>query len=183
METPVSGYTLVEIAAAMAIGLIVLGTIGATFAVQEALYRDQTETIRVLESLRVGMEVMSREILGAGGNGVPAIKAARADVLEIHVPGQKDPVVFRWQNQKLTRCAQPLVEHVPEFGLCFTYFDENGMPIDPPIAGDDLSRIRRIAVSLTVCAGQSPGDRPCRSKTLSTSVAIRNPAAVRESGE
>ncbi|MGD9973359.1 MAG: PilW family protein [Desulfatirhabdiaceae bacterium] len=62
----ISGYSLIELMIAMTIGLVILGAIGTLFVMQQESTSDQARIIEMQENLRVGMDIMSRELLMAG---------------------------------------------------------------------------------------------------------------------
>ncbi len=60
------GFTLVEMMIAMAVGLVVLGTMYSTFTVQNKTFSDQEEIVAMQQNVRAGMDMMAREIGMAG---------------------------------------------------------------------------------------------------------------------
>ena len=68
MNTNDSGFTLVELLIAMAVGLIVLGAVYALFTVQSKHLATQEQLAELHQNARVAMEIMVREISMAGYN-------------------------------------------------------------------------------------------------------------------
>lgn len=63
-----SGFSLVELMIAMAVGLVVLGAMYSVFTIQNKTFGNQEEIVAMQQSVRAGMDMMTREIMMAGYN-------------------------------------------------------------------------------------------------------------------
>ena len=61
-----SGFTLIELMIAMAMGLIILGALSSTFIIQRKTYAIQEQTVEMVQTARAAMDMMGREIRMAG---------------------------------------------------------------------------------------------------------------------
>src|SRR3972149_2029044 len=63
-----SGFTMVELIIAMAIGLIILGALYSVFTMQNRTLSIQEQITEMQQNARLGMEIMLRDIQMAGYN-------------------------------------------------------------------------------------------------------------------
>ena len=60
------GFSLVELLIAMAVGLVVLGAVYSVFIIQNKTFSTQADVVEMQQSVRTGMDMMTREIGMAG---------------------------------------------------------------------------------------------------------------------
>ena len=60
------GFSLIELLIAMAVGLVVLGAMYSVFTLQNKTLTNQEEIVAMQQSVRAGMDMMTREIVMAG---------------------------------------------------------------------------------------------------------------------
>ena len=61
-----AGFSLVELLVAMAIGLVVLGSLYGVFTLQNKTFGNQEQIVEMQQNTRAAMDMMSREIRMAG---------------------------------------------------------------------------------------------------------------------
>ncbi len=179
------GFTLVEALVAMLVMVAVMFALYAIFDAGVRVLRFGNDKTEAVESARIGMERMEREIRAAypfarnpdGGevlfpsfgpnpsgsisfgndlNGNGAIGAASSgERIEYRLVDESPPTLYRGGN--------PLAMSAAPDGLEFTYLDENGsLAVEE---GD----VRTVRIELTIDVGG-------RKQTLTTDVALRNRA-------
>lgn len=138
-----SGFSLVEMMVAIAIGLVVIGAMYSVFTIQNRTFGNQEEIVAMQQSVRAGMDLMAREIAMAGYDptflksfsGITVsssqlqIKADLDGNGSIDTASQENIVyAFDATNKRITRNigagAQPFVENVEAFA--FAYLDSGG---------------------------------------------------------
>jgi len=150
-------------------------------------------TSRLQEGARITLALMARDLREAG-YGLPrdsgGVRSATWDGIRIardlNGDGDTDDsnerlgYWFDGDGQRLLRQlgnapAQPMLEELAPAGLAFVYYDAAGnrMPTLTPLPDDELARIRRIDLRLTLEAPHpDSGAAPRLSRT--TTVALRN---------
>ncbi|MBW1698730.1 MAG: prepilin-type N-terminal cleavage/methylation domain-containing protein [Deltaproteobacteria bacterium] len=61
-----TGFTMIELLIAMAVGLIVLGALSSTFIIQRKTFDAQEQLTEMVQNARAAMDLMTREIRMAG---------------------------------------------------------------------------------------------------------------------
>ncbi len=135
-----TGFTLVELMVAMAISLLVIGSIYSVYRSQQKSYLVQEQVAAMQQNLRAGMTMITRDIRMAGYNP-PSSTLASAGIAE---PLNNNDIAFtRWDDddaagktiqysisgEYLVRDvgagAQPIAENIE--ALDFVYLDANGV--------------------------------------------------------
>lgn len=180
-----SGFTLVEALIAMLVMVTVMFALYAIFDAGIRVFRFSNDKTEAVETARIGMERMEREIRAAypysrtsegvvlfpsfgpnpsesitfgndlNGNGAIG-SAISGERIEYRLDSEKTP-------PELVKNGNPLVLFVPPGGLAFTYLDEEGNP-----AAEERG-VRTVRIELTI-------DVEGRTQTLTTDVALRNRA-------
>ncbi len=136
-----SGFSLVELLIALAVGLVVLGSVSWFFVIHSRIFAGQESFVEMQQGIRAGMDMMAREIRMAGYNpggivgftGVPVDSAAltiRADLNGDRAIKGHENIVFSFDdvNKRITRNIgsgkQPFIENVHSF--IFEYLDNSG---------------------------------------------------------
>lgn len=194
-----TGFTLLELMIAMAIGLFVIGATYGVFTMQNKTLGNQEQIAETQQSARAAMDMMVKEIRMAGhdplGTAGAGIVSAGADSINFTLDitssyGTDEPdgdiadpnenITYSLYTsdgiQKLGRKStagasnQPLAENVQSLG--FQYYDANGS------VTADTASIRRIQVTITVrTAKPDPNYTPnggYRTYTLTSIITPRN---------
>jgi len=185
--TPTSGFTLIEILLAMAIGALVMAAVVDTFITQRKAYDLQEQISEMIQSARVSMDMMSRDVRMAGYNPAGGSFAAipyEATKLEVRADrnGDGDPddpdetiaYFYDATTRQLIRQAngsqQPLAENITEF--TFQYLNQVGG------AANNAAEIYQIQVSLTARTADFdphyPRNGGYRTYTLTSFITPRN---------
>lgn len=161
------GFTLIEIMIALAIGLVVLGAVYSVFTIQHKTFGNQEEIAAMQQSVRAGMDMITREVRMAGhdpagvnsdtnteNNFVGVVVSdtqleIRADLNEtvgIDETSEEHIVyAFDSANHRITRNtgggAQPFVENVQDF--TFEYLDGTGA------VTANAANVRRVRITIT----------------------------------
>ena len=80
------GFSLVELMIAMAVGLVILGAMYSVFTIQNKTFGNQEGFVEMQQSVRAGMDMMTREIMMAGYNptgGTPKPRIVTAGATSI----------------------------------------------------------------------------------------------------
>jgi type IV pilus assembly protein PilW len=190
-----AGFTLAELLAAMAVGLLVLAAGGFAFQVGGGTLSRGSDQAEAQQNARWALERMSQEIRGAGYDptGIPpnfnftAVSAPAATSLILQsdfngnglldAPGACDPsatterVSYRLVGSELRRATDPpanACESVVVGGvqqLTFSYFDMSGSPTTNP------ALVRSVEVTVRL-RPETGGLQPV--VTLSDRVRLRN---------
>lgn len=153
-----SGFSLVELLIALAVGLVVLGSIYGVFIIHNKIFSGQESFAEMQQGVRAGMDMMAREIRMAGYNpggiagfiGAPVDAATltiRADLNGDRTITGHENIVFAFDNvnKRITRNIgsgnQPFIENVQAFS--FQYLDNSGNVTAIP------SNVRRIRIAIT----------------------------------
>lgn len=181
-----SGFTLVELMAALAISGIVLGAITATFISQSRSYDAQEEINGMQQSARAAMDLITREVRMAGYDptsasiiGIVACSATsiqvRADVVDPAdglTTGANEDLTYTFDdpNDEILREGETLVEDIESFN--FDCLDENGLATATP------ANIRQIQVTITARTSKPDPSYPVnggfRTYTLTSLITPRN---------
>lgn len=136
-----SGFSLVELLIALAVGMGVLGAIYGLFITHNRIFAAQESFVEMQQGVRAGMDMMVREIRMAGYNpggiagfiGVPVNAATltiRADLNGDRSITGHENIVYSFDNlnNRITRNIgsgkQPFIENVQSFS--FQYLDNSG---------------------------------------------------------
>jgi type IV pilus assembly protein PilW len=172
------GFTLVELMVAMAISLIVMGSIYSVYQTQQKSYILQEQVSAMQQNLRAGMTMLTRDIRMAGYNPIPLgstnplvsattgitvptvndIQFTRIDNTETN----QDTIIYRLFDKDgdgdmdLVRDLngggdQMVAENID--ALDFVYLDANGAVIADPAA--NLPTIRSIQVTMIARTGKA----------------------------
>jgi type II secretory pathway component PulJ len=200
-RTAEAGFTLAELLAAMAVGVLVLIAAGFAFQVAGGTLSRGSDQTEAQQNARWALERMVQEIRGAGYNptAVPpnysftAIKAPTQTSLILQsdfngngvldAPGGCDPsapserVSYRLVGTELRRATDPpanTCESVVVGGvrqLALSYFDMSGNALSFPISAAAEATVRSVAVTLTL-QPETGGTQPV--VTLTDRVRLRN---------
>jgi type IV pilus assembly protein PilW len=160
-----SGFTLLEVLIAMAIGGLLLGAVISTFILQSKAYDVQEQMTEMVQTARAAMDMIGREVrmagydpTGAGFDGV-AYHSAKLQLLadlrgasatappdgDTDDPNENITYVYDSKNLQIDRNTgggnQPFAENIEAFG--FTYLDKDGHPTAT------TADIRQIRVTIT----------------------------------
>jgi type IV pilus assembly protein PilW len=189
------GFSLVELLIAMAVGLVVLGAMYSVFTIQNKTFANQENFVEMQQSVRAGMDMMTREIRMAGydptGAGFDGITynadqlQIQADMYQTNDTGNPDGdtndsnenIVYKYydenseypyQIKRKTGAGyfQPFVENVQSF--TFQYLYNTGIP----------PKVDRVRITIT---GRTAKPDPAytsnsgyRTYTLTSVIAPRN---------
>jgi type IV pilus assembly protein PilW len=181
------GFTLIEILIAMAIGAVVMAAIVDTFITQRKSYDLQEQISEMIQSARISVDMISRDVRMAGYNPAGAsFDAISYDVtkLEVHAdrngdgdPDDPDETIAYFYDataKQIIREAngsqQPLAENITDF--TFQYLDQAGG------ATSNATDVYQIVVSLTARTAGSdphyPNNNGYRTYTLTSFITPRN---------
>lgn len=148
-----SGFTIIELLIAMAIGLIVLGALCGTFILQNKTYDAQEQVTEMIQSARGAIDMMTRDIQMAGYNPTGATfdgVTYSAGQLQIQsdLNGDGDTgdtdenIIYAYDaaNLRINRNAEVFVDNIQTFA--FEYLDSAGT------ATTTTSDIRQIRVTI-----------------------------------
>jgi len=195
-----SGFTLIELMVAIAIGLVVLASVATTFTSQTRAYSAQEQINQMEQNLRGALDIMSREIKMAGyrpnGGTVTGVVSYSSTGLTIQADidgnggvctaGTMSSVVcstayeqiayaYDGANKKITRrvadgTVTNLAENISAFSFTYSQAQSGGTAAAATSATD----IRQISISMTgITAKPDPGytsNGGYRTVTLSTSI-------------
>src|SRR5262249_46710810 len=97
MRRSADGFSVIELTVALALTLIVAGTVAAIVGPARSVFDSQPEAIDVQQRLRVGVEALTRDLIGAGaGSPVGGRSGPLAEVVPPVLPfrrgaGRSDP--------------------------------------------------------------------------------------------
>ena len=185
-----SGFTLVELLIAMAVGLIVLSAVVSTFIIQRKTFDVQEQTTEMTQNARAAMDLMTREIRMAGYNPTGAtFDGVTHSTTELKIQadlngdgdttsGSNEIITYSYDNtnnqidRKLGAAGTPnaLAENIQNF--TFQYLDSSGA------ATTTSSEIRQIRITITARTAkpdQNYGlNSGYRTYTLTTSITPQN---------
>lgn len=170
----ISGFTLVELIIAMAIGLIILGALYSVFTMQNRTLSIQEQMTEMQQNARIGMEIMLRDIRMAGYNPTkttswssgtkPGLTSAAANSLSFvsdlnanddttatSANPEENIAYDRYDDggisclrRTVNGTGNPVVENIES--LAFAYYDQDGNTLSIP---PSLSEVRKIQVTIT----------------------------------
>ena len=192
------GFTLLELAIALAIMSIVSTVIIGVFSLSSRTYTTQNVAAEVQQNVRAAMEIMVMDIRMAGLDpaasnnfGVELAQAAKLRFTSDSIDpgtGVFNGVVDETNAEQITYAlagsdlnqilyedtgsedTQPLISNVQNLG--FTYFDGDNNNLASPVAAANLANIQTVQISITVQEPAGRGDPV--SRTLTKRVKCRN---------
>jgi len=187
-------FTLVELMIVMAMICIVTGSIYGIFISSNRSYYTQDSVVEAQQSVRVGINSMTRDIRAAGFDpqrtadaGIEVATATKlrftADMNRVNGIEETDRERITYEydagNNRLRRCLyegtgseswQTLINNVS--ALSFSYLDADGNDLGNPVAAADLESIKTVVISMTVEGENALGGTFTR--TLNTRVLFMN---------
>jgi type IV pilus assembly protein PilW len=156
------GFTIVELLVAMAISLVVMGSIYSVYQTQQKSYIVQEQVTVMQQNLRAGMTMLTRDIRTAGYDPtvsyVVGIELANADELRFTRVNDAwdatETIYYSLSNNDLVRDAGSGAQLVAENidALDFVYLDANGNVIADPNSFPET--ISSIQVTMVARAGR-----------------------------
>ena len=183
------GFTLVECLVAIAISSIVAGAIYSTLTTQNRCYEAQAQLLEMQDSVRTGIELMSKELIMAGYD---PLESAGAGMISADASTVRSTADFNGDGDasdanediKYTLDVDAgtvfkndtiiLSNNIPADGLQFTYYDVDNTVMATPISGGDLNDIRRITINLTARTSRSDPTYGYRTMSLNSDISPRN---------
>lgn len=192
-----SGFSLIELMIALAVGMVVLAAIYGVFTLQQRTFSNQDRLVEMQQSARAAIDMMVRELRMAGfnptgmtGTDKPRILSATANSIRFtfdinatgHTWGSNEDVQYYLYTpvsdgiQKLGRATaggtQPLAENIQN--LSFTYTLSDGTQTTAPTSAQ-LAEITDILITLTARTSQvDPTTGQYRTLTVTAQVKPRN---------
>jgi type IV pilus assembly protein PilW len=158
-----SGFTLVEMMVAIAIGMIVIASVAGTFSAQTRQNKAEEEIAQMHQNVRGAMDLMTRELMQAGykasGASVTGVTYNAAQLLmqaDVNVDGTIDTgsgsleyITYAWDsgNLRITRqlgsggTAETVADNIT--ACAFTYKDASDATTTTS------SAIRKVTISIT----------------------------------
>lgn len=149
-----SGFSIIELLIAMAVGLIVLGALCSTFILQDKTYDVQDQVTEMIQSARAAVDIISREIQMAGYNPTGAsIDGITYNATQLQIQadlngdgdtGDTDEnIIYTYDatNLRIERNSELLADNIQTFA--FEYLDNAGG------ATTVTADIRQIRVTIT----------------------------------
>jgi type IV pilus assembly protein PilW len=149
-----SGFTIIELLIAMAVGLIVLGALCSTFIIQDKTYDVQEQVSEMIQSARGAIDMMTRDIQMAGYNpsgatfdGVTYGTSQLQIQSDLNGDGDTadtdENIIYTYDptNLRINRNAETFVDNIQAFS--FEYLNGAGS------ATTTTSDIRQIRVTIT----------------------------------
>ncbi len=190
------GFTLVELLVAMAIGVLVIGSVYALYNYYLRASTGQDNLLQIQQETRVTMEKLVKEVRAAGCyyKDTPII-TADVSTFEFESDTDPDPNLGPWKikyeldttTNELKRSTAtwngsaygaygtPVVLAGDITALTFSYYDENDTLIPAPVQSQaNRDRIRRVGIAMTA---STPYPNPSTNKIdtidLETSISLR----------
>lgn len=156
------GFTLVELLAALALSLIILTALSATFVFQSRTYDAQEQAAQMVQTARAAMDMVTREVRMAGYNprgvtfdGIALDNTALRIRADLNGDGDTNDaneyVVYTYDNanERINRqywvfamaVSQPFAENISNASV--TYLDGTGS------AAASSAAIRQVLISIT----------------------------------
>ena len=189
------GFTLMEMMITMVIWIVMLFALYSIFDMSIRVFSFGSNKVEAMESARVGLEKMEREIRaaypvdsndpanihlffsanGSTSNPPQAMPTATQitfgnDLGAAGVGNKKIECPDADNCEYITYKLSAVVENVTPAGLTFTYYNESGDPIDPSIGNE--GEISRVLVSLQIRV--APGTNYEATQRLTTAIDLRN---------
>jgi type IV pilus assembly protein PilW len=194
------GFSLIEMMIAMFVGLVMLGAVYGVFILQNRTFSSQEELVEMQQSVRAGMDMITREIGLAGYDltrvnsdsstlnnfsGVTVNTSQLQIMADLDGNGAIDAsseeniiYAFNATAHQITRNTgsgnQPFIENVDSF--TFAYLDGSGN------ATASAANVRRISITITGRTARPdpkyPANGGYRTYTLTSVVSPRNLAYV-----
>ena len=184
------GLTILELVVATALTTIVLASLVSVVATQSRLYSRTAERTRSNQTLRLIVDVLSRDVRRAGFDPagtalVPVLEAGPTRLL-LQADDDGDGSIDRGSRERVGylfrpgagtlsrivgRQSMPLAEDLPPDGFHLSYRNDAGETLDPHALSrspHQRAAIRRIDVVLIAGGERQPP------ASLRTSVAVRN---------
>ncbi|MDO9567538.1 MAG: prepilin-type N-terminal cleavage/methylation domain-containing protein [Candidatus Desulfaltia sp.] len=182
-----SGFTLVELLIAMAIGLIILAALSSTFLMQRKIYDVQEQIVEMVQTARATMDMMTREIrmagydpAGATFDGIPYNAGQlqiRADLDgDGNITGQENIIyIYDATDLQIDRNIgsgdQPFAENIQSF--TFVYLKADG--VTEVTTSAENGDIRQIKITITARTSKADADYGgYRTHTLTSLITPRN---------
>ena len=195
-----AGFGILEVLIALAIGLIVIASLGTAFLSQSKAYGVQDQVVEMVQTARAAMDIMGREIMMAGYNpsktpgfaGIPY--NANPSVIDIyadldgdgsttgtneHITYAFNPSTFQiTRNTHTGGRSQPFAENITAFSVgCYKGYKEG--TVDPEdYRATATKEIRQIRIALTVRTRRADrdfaSDNGYRTHTLTSNFIPRN---------
>ncbi len=179
-----SGFTLVELLAAILISGIVMAGIYSVFISQQKAFSTQERIAEMNQNCRALMDVITREVRLAGYktsaavfNGVATAQANTIRILadldqDGQTTGEGEDITYsyRAETRQVLRNGVPIAENIT--GLNFIYTLVDGTTTATPA---NLAQVRKVTISVTAqTASPGPKTGQHRTMTLTSDVTPRN---------
>lgn len=180
------GLTLIELVVTVIVLAIVLVAVNQIFFSTTRLYGNTSVRAGQQMSARAGVSVMITELRTAGSDpeeqGFQALLSAESDTVHVQADLNGDSTITTVEPSENIRYyydanalavmrdsgSGPEVM-IPDVTACtFTYFDVDNQPLVPPLAANEMGRVRSIGIGIT-----STTERGGQ-VTVATRVALRN---------
>ncbi len=177
------GVSLIELLIAVAIGMVILAAVTATFITQSKSFNAQEQINQMQQNARGAMDIIVREVkmagynpTRAGFNGVPYSASLLTILADLSSDGDTDEAnenitySFDPANLRILRNNQVLAENIQSF--TFAYLDANGNPTT------STPNIRQIQIAITARTSKPDSSYPanggCRTYQLTALVTPPN---------
>ena len=188
-----AGFGILEVLIALAIGLIVIASLGTAFLSQSKAYGVQDQVVEMVQTGRAAMDIMGREIMMAGYNpsktpgfvGIPYnpdpsvidIYAELDD--KAHITYAFNPSTLQiTRNTNTGGGAQPFAENVTAFSVGYYKGYKEGTVDPEDYRTTATQEIRQIRIALTVRTRRADRDfapdNGYRTHTLTSNFIPRN---------
>jgi len=181
-----SGFTMVELLAAILISGIVIAGLYSVFISQQVAFSAQEQITEMVQNVRAAMDLMTREVRLAGYknsavtfDGIATAQASRIRILaDLNGDGdtlddQEDITYFYdASTQQILRnsVSLPVADHITNLSFIYTLVD--GTTTSSPA---NLGEIRKVNITITArTAHQGLGTGGYRTITLTSDVTPRN---------
>jgi type IV pilus assembly protein PilW len=167
-----NGFTLVELMVAMAISLLVMGSIYSVYQSQQRSYVVQEQVTAMQQNLRAGMAMLTRDIRMAGydptrannlgitvanNNGIQFTRRDDSDTTTQTITYNLSDNDLDGIDDRLDRNNQMVAENID--ALNFVYVDQNGNFLDDDGSGNVTINIASIrSIQATILARTGRGD-------------------------
>lgn len=188
----ISGFSLIELLIAMAVGLIIIGATYSVFIIQNKQINNQDKIVEMQQNVRAAMDMMSREVRMAGYDPKPAsalfdgitVNTAqlelKADLSGGGIVGSgadNEHIIYKYDstNYRITRNTgggdQPFAENIIP--------NANGIPLFSYLDGSSnitttAANIRKVRLTITGRTFAPIDDGSYPTYTLSADVYVRN---------